>query len=47
MADTRSRKQSVADSNEVLAGALQDLEARHRLLVSTTSAFVRLGVLTI
>jgi hypothetical protein len=47
MADTRSGKRSVADSNEELAGASQDPGVRHRLQVSTTFAFVRLGVLTI
>jgi hypothetical protein len=47
MADTRSRTQSVADSNGGPASALQDLEAHHRLPVSTPFAFVQLGVLTI
>lgn len=34
MADTRSKMQSVADSNEELTGALPGLEARHRLFVN-------------
>jgi len=47
MADTRSKMQSVADSNEELTGALQGLEARHRLLVSAALSLVRLRVLTV
>jgi hypothetical protein len=38
MADTRSRKQSAVGSNGELAGASQDLEARHQLLVSVPAA---------
>jgi hypothetical protein len=45
MADTRSRKQSAVGSNGELAGASQDLEARHQLLVSVP--LVRIRVLTI